>query len=219
MIDVVSVTKSYHGKTLFKDVSFSVQSGDLCCVVGASGSGKTTLLHIVAGIDEPDDGHVTIDDANVSLFESKACTDVWCNVLGMVFQEALLVPEFLVWENIAIKGFVRGMSRDYAYVRAVELAEYLDVVSLLDRPVSGLSGGEQQRIALARALFLSPRYLLADEPTSALDDRSTDQFLMLLNRVRVDHRVGICLVSHDPRVHTMAPQVLCLRDERLLKLR
>ncbi|HAU30232.1 TPA: hypothetical protein DCW54_01205 [Candidatus Dependentiae bacterium] len=219
MIKIVNVSKSYGSETLFKEVSFSLSPGDFCCIIGASGTGKTTLLHLIMGVDNPNEGHVDIDGRVVGSLKHSEREHLWGNVLGIVFQDALLIPEFLVWENIALKGFVAGMSRNEAYERAEGLGSYLGIKPLLNRMVSGLSGGEQQRVALARALFMSPRYLLADEPTSALDDQATMQFMQLLDKARFDYNLGVCLVSHDPRVHGVAPHLFCLQNRRLLKHR
>lgn len=214
MIELHSVSKSFGSRMLFSEVDLQVAPRQLCCITGSSGSGKTTLLHLIAGLHLPTEGTVLVDGSTVGASQE----DFWRSTLGLVFQEAFLLPEFLVWGNIGLKGFACGWKESEIYRRAEELADYLGIGSLLDRPVYGLSGGEQQRVALARALFLKPRYLLADEPTSALDDESALQFLTLVQKTITDHQLGVILVSHDQRVFGYADSIYRLKDCKVIRI-
>ncbi len=217
MIELQSVAKSYGGRTLFDSVSISFDSGSFSAIVGSSGSGKTTLLNLIAGIDKPDEGHVLFFGKNLDALSLSERETLWRDSIGLVFQQACLIPELLVWENIAVKGFAAGISQDVAWRRAKELGEYLGVEYLLERSIYGLSGGEQQRVALARALFIVPRYLLADEPTSSLDGHATEQFLGLLEQVRYDYGLGVVMVSHDLHVYSRAAHCFVLKDCRVMQ--
>jgi ABC-type lipoprotein export system ATPase subunit len=218
MIRIDAVSKHYAGRCLFDSVSLVIERGDIVCVKGFSGSGKTTLLHILGGLEDPDTGEVHINGKLLKQLPSTERQKMWQEDLGFVFQDAWLIPEFLVWENVALKGFAAGFTRSQAYTRACELLEYFGLLYLSDRTVTGLSGGEKQRIALARALFLRPQYLLADEPTSALDDQSTSQFMQLLERAVRDYTLGVFLVSHDQRLYERIHRIYYFLDGKLLHI-
>ncbi len=215
MISIAGVAKAYEKHVLFADVSLDIEPGSIVGIKGFSGSGKTTLLHIAGGLEAPDVGKIFIDGCEAHSVIGREKEVLWRETIGFVFQDAWLIPEFLVWENVALKGFAAGWSLNDSRNRALELLVYLDLSGFADRTIQGLSGGEKQRIALARALFLQPKYLLADEPTSALDDRAAQQFILLVQQAVADYNLGALIVSHDQRVYEYMHKIYYFLDGQL----
>ncbi|HEX6507543.1 MAG TPA: ABC transporter ATP-binding protein [Chloroflexota bacterium] len=202
LIDVSDVTKVY-SKTdpqpALNDVSLGIQAGEFVAVMGPSGSGKSTLLNLVAGLDRPSTGRITVDGVEITGLGEGALARYRRDTIGLVFQFFNLLDNLTVLDNIMIPAQLAGMSRQNARQRARELLETLGIADESDRYPARLSGGQRQRVAIARALVNRPTLLLADEPTGALDTRNGEQVLELLRDLN-SARQTVVLVTHDPRL-------------------
>ncbi len=183
--------------TVFTDVNLAVQPGEKVAIVGASGSGKSTLLHILAGLDQPDNGEVLLNGHSFSNEKDTLRGRLRNQYMGFVYQFHHLLPELTALENVMLPLRVRRTSAKEAQVKAERL---LDCVGLVDRRMhkpSELSGGERQRVAIARALITEPKCILADEPTGNLDDASADQVFQLLLELNQEFNTALVIVTHD----------------------
>jgi putative ABC transport system ATP-binding protein len=199
-------------------VSFAVGTHELVALFGPSGSGKTTLLLLAAGLLQPDSGSVRVDGTDLAQLTKREVLEYRRLKLGLVFQSFNLVPGLSAEENVSLPLLLRGTNRRDASSRALEA---LSEVGLGDRAAHSpaqLSGGEQQRAAIARALVGEPRLVLADEPTGNLDSETGDTILTLLSDLRREHEVAMVVVTHDIRVARYADRVLAMRDGRLTEL-
>lgn len=219
MIDVRNLTKAYTtgGRTLelFRDLSFSVANGEMVAIVGESGAGKSTLLHMLAALDTPTSGEVAVDGVSLATLTPAGQSEFRNRTAGYVWQFHYLLPEFTAEENVAMPLLARGTSRAEA-VR--EARKWLTEVELGDRLTnrSGeLSGGEQQRVSLARALVTGPKIILADEPTGDLDDRTAEVVFALIGRLHKSHGLTSVLVTHNVGFAQRCDRMLRLRSGRL----
>ncbi|MEY2402825.1 MAG: putative transport system ATP-binding protein [Acidimicrobiaceae bacterium] len=207
--------KIYGARRALDGVDLDVARGAFVSVMGPSGSGKSTLLHLLGGLDTPDEGDVVLDGESLSTMDDRDRTLVRRHRIGFIFQAFNLVPVLTAGENIALPAVIHG-ERPEAYEKRLQAV--LDAVDLRERRdqlPSELSGGEQQRVAAARALFVEPEELLADEPTGNLDSRSGTELLSVLKRAQRDHGQTVVLVTHDPAAASFGDAVVYLRDGRV----
>jgi lipoprotein-releasing system ATP-binding protein len=196
--------------TVFADVSFDIQKGESIAVVGASGAGKSTLLHLLGGLDRPTSGKVFFEGQNVFDLSERGLAEFRNRELGFVWQQASLLPEFTALENVAMPLYVRGMDRSEANARAAELLKEVGLADRTTHRAGELSGGEQQRVSLARALVGRPKVLLADEPTGNLDERTGEQIAALLGDLHKSHGLTSMIVTHNLRFARGCDRVLQL---------
>ncbi|HKL18517.1 MAG TPA: ABC transporter ATP-binding protein [Halalkalibaculum sp.] len=198
-----NIVKTYPQKdgegalTVLNDVSISIARGSIVSVIGASGSGKSTLLHVLGGLDKPDSGNVAWNDRNIYTMNDENLADFRNTQLGFVFQFHHLLPEFTALENIMMPALISGTDYSKAKVRATELMEQFGIPARAEHRPTQLSGGEQQRVAMARALMNNPKLILADEPTGNLDEENTDILLDMLFKLRELENVSILLITHE----------------------
>jgi putative ABC transport system ATP-binding protein len=216
LVRLTEITKVYQGGVTgaLNGVSMTVEQGEFTAVMGPSGSGKSTLLNLVAGLDRPTSGSVTVAGSDLGPMGETALARFRRDRIGFVFQFFHLLPNLTVLENVLIPAQLR--SRKSAEVPGRKLLSQLGIAELADRYPARLSGGQQQRVAIARALINQPTLLLADEPTGALDTRSGDQVMELLSEL---HRGGqtILLVTHDAKLATRhAARVISVMDGRII---
>lgn len=197
---------------VLKGVSFSVKQGDWVALYGASGSGKTTLLDILGTLSRPDSGRVVIDGTDPASLSARSLVTFRRKNIGFVFQSYHILPELNILENVMLPGRLDGMPLRRARARAKELLETVGLAGRMDHRPAELSGGEQQRAAIARALMNKPPLLLADEPTGNLDSRTGQGILELFLRVREESNTTIIMVTHDRGVASLAGHVVELRD-------
>ncbi len=200
---------------LFRGLDLVVHAGEMIAIVGESGAGKSTLLHLLAALDKPTAGEVWCGNARLSMFTPKQAADFRNRDIGYVWQFHYLLPEFTALENIAMPLLARGMARASALERA---SFWLNEVGLSDRGKhrSGeLSGGEQQRVSLARALVTEPKILLADEPTGDLDSKTADAIFTLIQGLHAVHGLTSIIVTHNLEFAMRCGRILRLRDGRL----
>jgi putative ABC transport system ATP-binding protein len=218
-IRVEGVSRSFHGGGAVvhavQDVSLEVPAGQFLAIVGRSGSGKTTLLNLIAGLDRPDEGRVFIGEDEVSSMGERALTELRRHVLGFVFQSFGLLPLLSAAENVELALRIAGAGLRERGERTRELLERVGLSRRADHRPYELSGGEQQRVAVARALANSPRVLIADEPTGELDSTTGAQIFALLREI-ADGGVTIVTATHDPFVMEHVDRIEELSDGRLL---
>jgi lipoprotein-releasing system ATP-binding protein len=198
-----NIVKTYPQKdgegalTVLNDVSISIARGSIVSVIGASGSGKSTLLHVLGGLDKPDSGNVAWNSRNIYTMDDENLADFRNAQLGFVFQFHHLLPEFTAIENIMMPALISGTDYSKAKARASELMDQFGIPARAEHRPTQLSGGEQQRVAMARALMNNPKLILADEPTGNLDEENTDILLDMLFKLRELENVSILLITHE----------------------
>ena len=215
MISAVNITKTFDNKKVLDNVSLDVKKGEIVSIVGPSGAGKTTLLHILSTLDKADD----VDQYNLSLSEIEIINlnenDIskFRNTqIGFVFQFHELLPEFTAIENVCIPGMIKGDKTDIINKKAKKLFKSLDILHIKNQKPSELSGGEQQRVAVARALINEPSILFADEPSGNLDSKSANKLHELFFKLRDRLNLTIVIVTHNKKLADMADRKLNLVD-------
>lgn len=198
------VHKSYLSKSadrkkleVLKNLEISIPKGSISSVIGSSGSGKSTLLHILGGLDTPDQGSVYWNNELISEFNNDQIAETRNEFLGFVFQFHHLLPEFTALENVAMPSLIKGSSMEEAQERAHHLLKQFGVGERFEHKPTQLSGGEQQRVSMARALMNKPQIILADEPTGNLDDKNTAIILDMLFELREKEDISILLITHE----------------------
>jgi len=196
-------------------VSFEVGTGESVAIVGVSGSGKSTLLHLLAGLDQPDQGSITIAGHNLSRASAKQAGDIRNLHIGFVYQFHHLLSEFSALENVAMPLMIGGEGKTAARARAEELLREVGLTHRLTHHPGQLSGGERQRVAIARALAMGPDLVLADEPTGNLDEQSADQIHDLMLRLAAESGIAFVVVTHNTQFARRMQQVYRLHGGKL----
>ena len=215
MIQAKHISKTYGTTNVLKDVSFSLAPTEIVSIIGPSGAGKTTLLHILGTLEHADvqsQTELIINGKAVNRLSDKALSAFRNESLGFVFQFHQLLPEFTAMENICMPAFIRGTSKREAEKKAMELLDFFELTNRAKHKPSELSGGEQQRIAVARALINKPSLLLADEPSGNLDSVSADKLHDMFFRLRDTFSISMILVTHNKSLATRADRMLTLVD-------
>ncbi len=212
MIKVSNIHKRFGELEVLKGISLEISRGEVVSIVGASGAGKTTLLQILGTLSEADEGELIIDGVDVGRLGDKELSKFRNQKIGFVFQFHHLLPEFSAFENITIPALIGGASRAEAERRAEELLSLVGLQQRRDHKPSQLSGGEQQRIAIARALVNSPAVLLADEPSGNLDSQNREEIHRLFFELRERLGQTIVLVTHDEALAERADRKIVMRD-------
>ena len=198
---------------VLRGIDLQVCAGEWLSLTGASGSGKTTLLHLLGLLERPDGGRITACGQDYSLLKRRAAADFRRKKLGFIFQNYCLLPELTVLENIQLPGMLAGMSRRQLEKDARELAERVGLQDRLEHRSTELSGGEQQRAAIARALINRPEILLADEPTGNLDSRTGEEILQLFRDIRSERPdCSLIMITHNAEIAAMADRSAVLAD-------
>lgn len=217
MIVAENIHKSYGALEVLKGISLVIEKGEVVSVVGASGAGKTTLLHIIGTLDRFDSGRVIIDGKDVSGLNDRQLSDFRNRKIGFVFQFHHLLPEFTALENVCIPAFISGSGRRDAERRAAELLDLLGLADRAGHKPSELSGGEQQRVAVARALVNNPAVVLADEPSGNLDSKASEELHQLFFSLRDRLQQTFVIVTHNNALAKMADRTLTIHDGQITK--
>ncbi len=216
MVQAEGITKSYGALQVLKGITLSVQPGEVVAVVGASGAGKSTLLHILGTLDLPDSGTLLINGTDVLKLNAQKLAEFRNKSVGFVFQFHNLLPEFSAQENVMIPALIAGMDEKEAARRASELLDMLGLQSRKVHKPSALSGGEQQRTAVARALMNKPALVLADEPSGNLDSANARDLHRLFFNLRRQLHQTFVIVTHNTEFAAMADRQLEIRDGVIL---
>ena len=212
MIDVKNITKSFGSLQVLKGIDLHIDRGEVVSIVGPSGAGKTTLLQIIGTLDRPDTGSVCVDGIDTTRLSQKALSDFCNRHLGFVFQFHQLLPEFTAIENIMIPAFIAGKSTAQAKERAQELLQFMGLSDRASHKPAELSGGEKQRIAVARALMNNPAVILADEPSGSLDTHNKQELHQLFFDLRDRFGQTFVIVTHDEQLATLTDRTIHMRD-------
>ena len=216
MIHVVDIHKQFGELEVLKGVNLHVDRGEVVSIVGASGAGKTTLLQIIGSLSRPDRGRIEIDGKDVFRLNDKALSQFRNQYIGFVFQFHHLLPEFTAFENVCIPGLIAHRKPKEVEQRAEELLELVNMSHRRDHKPAQLSGGEQQRIAIARALINAPAVLLADEPSGNLDTRNREEIHRLFFDLRNKLGQTIVIVTHDEHLAEMADRKITMSDGQII---
>ncbi|HYC83988.1 MAG TPA: ABC transporter ATP-binding protein [Chryseosolibacter sp.] len=217
MLKATGIQKSYGELQVLRNIDLEISKGEIVAIVGASGAGKSTLLHILGTLDTPDQGRVYIHDVDVFAQSGKNLAAFRNKSIGFVFQFHNLLPEFSALENVLIPGIIAGKKEKEVRTKAEGLLDMLGLAGRKDHKPSQLSGGEQQRTAVARALINSPDLILADEPSGNLDSKNAIELHNLFFQLRKDLNQTFVIVTHNPELSRMADRKLEIRDGQIVK--
>jgi lipoprotein-releasing system ATP-binding protein len=212
MIDIKDVTKSFGNLKVLKGITLHIDKGEVVSIVGPSGAGKTTLLQIIGTLDKADSGEICIDGKEISKMSKKHLSDFRNTHIGFVFQFHQLLPEFTALENIMIPAYIAGKSRSEAKKRAMELLQFMGLTDRASHKPNELSGGEKQRVAVARALVNNPAVILADEPSGSLDSKNKAELHQLFFDLRDKFGQTFVIVTHDEELANITDRTIHLRD-------
>ena len=212
MIDIKNITKSFGSLQVLKGIDLHIDKGEVVSIVGPSGAGKTTLLQIMGTLDKADTGTVIVDGVAVNNLSGKKLSDFRNQHIGFVFQFHQLLPEFTALENIMIPAFIAGKSRKEAKARAEELLEFMGLADRASHKPAELSGGEKQRVAVARALVNNPAVIFADEPSGSLDTKNKAELHQLFFDLRDKFGQTFVIVTHDEGLSQITDRCIHLKD-------
>lgn len=216
MITATNITKSFGSLQVLKGIDLSIEKGEIVSIVGPSGAGKTTLLQILGTLDKADIGTVQIDGTDIGRLKEKELSAFRNKHIGFVFQFHQLLPEFTALENVMLPALIGGHSQSEAAKQARELLKMMDLTSRSDHKPAELSGGEKQRVAVARALVNSPSVILADEPSGSLDSKNKDELHQLFFRLRDTLGQTMAIVTHDESLAQLTDRTIHLVDGRIV---
>jgi lipoprotein-releasing system ATP-binding protein len=218
MLTARQITKTYGSLQVVRGVDVDLKTGEIVSIVGASGAGKSTLLHILGTLDRPDSGTLSINNENVEKLSSRALAAFRNKHIGFIFQFHHLLPEFSALENVCIPGWIGKRNRLATEKRAKELLELLGLSARLEHKPSALSGGEQQRVAVARALINNPSVVMADEPTGNLDSQNANELHQLFIKLRDEFKQTFLIVTHNDELSKMGDRILHMKDGKIIQL-
>ena len=216
MIEIKGVTKSFGSLQVLKGIDLRIEKGEIVSIVGPSGAGKTTLLQILGTLDKPDSGSVVVDGIETSTLSTNKLSEFRNMHLGFVFQFHQLLPEFTAIENIMIPAYIAGMKPKEARSRAEELLAFMGLSDRATHKPNELSGGEKQRVAVARALMNNPAVILADEPSGSLDSKNKEELHKLFFELRDKFGQTFVIVTHDETLATLTDRTIHLKDGRIV---
>ena len=217
MIEIKGVTKSFGSLQVLKGIDLCIEKGEIVSIVGPSGAGKTTLLQILGTLDKPDSGSVVVDGIETSTLSTNKLSEFRNTHLGFVFQFHQLLPEFTAIENIMIPAYIAGMKPKEARSRAEELLAFMGLSDRATHKPNELSGGEKQRVAVARALMNNPAVILADEPSGSLDSKNKEELHKLFFELRDKFGQTFVIVTHDETLATLTDRTIHLKDGRIVR--
>jgi lipoprotein-releasing system ATP-binding protein len=216
MIQAKNLHKHYQQLHVLKGVSLNIEKGEIVSIVGKSGAGKSTLLHLLGTLDRPDQGEIEIAGQAIHNLSSNALAAFRNQHIGFIFQFHHLLPEFTALENVCIPAYIKGSTEAKAQKRAMELLDYLGLKDRASHKPTELSGGEQQRVAVARALMNQPTVILADEPSGNLDTNTSQDLHQLFFQLRQDFQQTFVIVTHNLELAKMSDRTLTMKDGQML---
>ena len=216
MIKGINISKSYNQLTVLKNVDIEIKQGEIVVIVGKSGAGKSTLLHILGTLDRPSSGEVYLNNKLVSSLSDSELSNFRNKHIGFVFQFHHLLPEFTAIENVMMPSLISKVSKKEAEKRAKELLDYLGLAARITHKPSQLSGGEQQRVAVARALMNKPLVIFADEPSGNLDTQTSKELHELFYQLNKDFNQTFVIVTHNTELASMANRTIQMQDGNVI---
>lgn len=220
ILETINLHKIYDEKTVpvhaVNGINLSFEEGEFAAIVGPSGSGKTTFLNLIGGLDRPTEGEIFIDSTTLLDLSPRKLTDFRMRNIGFVFQSYNLIPVLTAKENVEFIMHLQGVSLQNRNQRTLELLEAVGLKDKMNKRPNKLSGGEQQRIAVARALASKPKFVLADEPTANLDSKSTENLLEIMEKLNFEENVTFIFSTHDQRVVNKARRVITIEDGKVI---
>ena len=216
MIIAKNIHKSFGDLEVLKGVDLHVTKGEIVSIVGPSGAGKTTLLQILGTLDKPNDGEILVDGVDFSKLNEKELAAFRNKHIGFIFQFHQLLPEFTALENVLIPALIAGKDTRKSTQKAKEILTYLQLTDRMEHKPSELSGGEKQRVAVARALINDPALILADEPSGSLDSKNRDELHKLLFDLREKFGLTIVIVTHDSELAALSDRVIEMKDGSII---
>lgn len=217
MIKIENIEKSYGSLKVLKGVHLEIQEAKITTIVGASGAGKSTLLHLIGTLDKPDQGEITMDGVSLFSLNDKQLSAFRNQNIGFVFQFHHLLPEFNAVENVALPAMIKGLHKKEAIQKAKELLDFLKLSDRIDHKPSELSGGEQQRVAVARALINNPKLILADEPSGNLDSENARKLHQLFFDLRDRFHQTFIIVTHNEELANLSDRKVIIKDGVVLE--
>lgn len=212
MIELSGISKSYGKIQVLKSIDLNIKKNELVSIVGPSGAGKSTLLQIIGTLDTPDKGSIVIDHMDLSKLSSKQLANFRNKQIGFVFQFHQLLPEFTALENVCIPAFIGGVNKKQAEKKGLELLSYLGLENRANHKPAAMSGGEQQRVAVARALINNPLVVLADEPSGNLDSVAATQLHDLFFKLREELGLTFVIVTHNEVLAKQSDRIITIKD-------
>ena len=216
MIEGKGIVKNYGNLRVLKGVDIHIKKGEIVAITGKSGAGKSTLLHILGTLDQSDEGTILFDDHDISKYNNKELAKFRNSEIGFIFQFHYLLPEFTALENVCIPGFIAKRPENEVIEEAKKLLDYLGLTERMQHKPGALSGGEQQRVSVARALINKPSVIFADEPSGNLDIQSSQELHSLIFKLRNDFNQTFVLVTHNTDLANMSDRCLEMRDGQIL---
>jgi len=216
MLTATNIIKNYGILPVLRGVDINIQKGEIVSIVGSSGAGKSTLLHILGTLDKADGGSVSLAGEQIEALSGKKLAAFRNKYIGFVFQFHHLLPEFSALENVCIPGWIAGRKKNETKEKAVELLTTLGLANRLENKPQQLSGGEQQRVAVARALINGPSIIMADEPTGNLDSANAKELHQLFISLRDEFQQTFLIVTHNEELAQMSDRILHMKDGRIV---
>jgi lipoprotein-releasing system ATP-binding protein len=216
IVEATNIHKSFGHLQILKGVNLGIKRAEIVSIIGKSGAGKSTLLHILGTLDHADQGEIKINDQIISTLSARKLAAFRNQHIGFVFQFHHLLPEFTALENVCIPGFIQNTPTETVKKRAESLLTYLGLADRLQHKPTELSGGEQQRVAVARALINQPEVIFADEPTGNLDSAASQEMHQLIKQLRADYGLAFVIVTHNKELADLSDRCLEMQDGLLI---
>lgn len=208
LIQLKNLSKCFDQKVIFDNVNLEIATGELVLLTGDSGSGKSTLLNIIGGLERPTSGQIIIDNRDILKLKNRERADFYLRQIGFIFQDFYLHQQLTVAENIALAGTFANLKSSDAKHKVEMIAKTLNIDSILNHKLDQISGGQAERVCIARALFMSPKIILADEPTNNLDQTNAENVIKILRAIANSMNITVIISSHNPMVNAYADRII-----------